>query len=135
MIKEMEAQLAAIDAEIGKLANAEDGASQLRMAQLTRDRAELLETCRDLSPEDKVFVARHAGRPGTADFISALFTDFFECKGDRLCREDPSILGGVALYRGVPVTVIGHRKARPFRKTWPATSVCPPPRVTARPSA
>ena len=32
MIKEMEAQLAAIDAEIGKLANAEDGASQLRMA-------------------------------------------------------------------------------------------------------
>ena len=112
MIKEMEAQLAAIDAEIGKLSNAEDGASQLRMAQLTRDRAELLETCRDLSPEDKVFVARHAGRPGTADFISALFTDFFECKGDRLCREDPSILGGVAQYRGVPVTVIGHHKCK-----------------------
>ena len=127
MIKEMEAQLAAIDAEIGKLANAEDGASQLRMAQLTRDRAELLETCRDLSPEDKVFVARHAGRPGTADFISALFTDFFECKGDRLCREDPSILGGVALYRGVPVTVIGHRKGKTLQENMACNFGMPSP--------
>ncbi|MGN0975363.1 MAG: acetyl-CoA carboxylase carboxyltransferase subunit alpha, partial [Gemmiger sp.] len=42
--------------------------------------------------------------------IGALFTDFFEQRGDRQCREDASILGGVALYKGVPVTVIGHRK-------------------------
>lgn len=66
----------------------------------------------DLTPEQRVALARHAGRPGTADYIAALFTDFFELKGDRQCREDPSILGGVALYKGVPVTVLGHRKGR-----------------------
>lgn len=60
----------------------------------------------------RVSLARHSGRPGTADFISALFTDFFEQKGDRRCREDPGILGGVALYRGMPVTVLGHRKGK-----------------------
>ena len=50
----------------------------------------------------KVAIARNAGRPGTADYISALFTDFFEFKGDRQCREDPAILGGVALVEGDP---------------------------------
>ena len=47
-----------------------------------------------------------------ADYINRLFTDFFECHGDRLCREDPSILGGVALYQGRPVTVLVHRKGK-----------------------
>ena len=62
------------------------------------------------SPEEKVKIARNPGRPGTADFIDALFTDFFEQRGDRQCREDPAILGGVARFHGMPVTVIGHRK-------------------------
>lgn len=55
-------------------------------------------------------LARHAGRPGTPDFISALFTDFFEQRGDRCCGDDGAILGGVGLFHGKPVTVIGHRK-------------------------
>ena len=66
----------------------------------------------DLTPAQRVALARHQDRPGTADFIAALFTDFFEQKGDRLCADDPSILGGVALFHGQPVTVIGHRKGR-----------------------
>ena len=37
------------------------------------------------TPEEKVKIARHPERPGTADFIAALFTDFFEQRGDRLC--------------------------------------------------
>ena len=64
------------------------------------------------SPEEKVKLARHPGRPGTADLIENLFTDFFEQKGDRLCREDGSILGGIARFHGRPVTVIGHRKGK-----------------------
>ena len=66
----------------------------------------------DYTAAQRVALARHAGRPGTADYIAALFTDFFEQKGDRRCREDPSILGGSARYRGLPVTVLGHRKGR-----------------------
>ena len=64
------------------------------------------------TPEEKVKIARDPGRPGTADFISALFTDFFEQRGDRACREDAAILGGVALFHGRPVTVIGTRKGK-----------------------
>ena len=64
------------------------------------------------TPEEKVKIARNPGRPGTADFIDALFTDFFEQRGDRLCREDGSILGGIARFHGRPVTVIGHRKGK-----------------------
>ena len=65
-----------------------------------------------LTPAQRVALARHPERPGTADFIKHLFTDFFEQRGDRLCAEDGSILGGVALFHGKPVTVIGHRKAQ-----------------------
>lgn len=64
------------------------------------------------SPEEKVKMARHPERPGTADFIDHLFTDFFEQRGDRLCGEDASILGGIAQFHGRPVTVIGHRKGK-----------------------
>ena len=62
--------------------------------------------------QQRVALARHPERPGTADFIKHLFTDFFEQRGDRLCAENGSILGGVALFHGKPVTVIGHRKGR-----------------------
>ena len=64
----------------------------------------------EYTPAQRVALARHTRRPGTADFIAALFTDFFEQKGDRLCGEDKAILGGIARFRGQPVTVLGHRK-------------------------
>ena len=61
---------------------------------------------------ERVSIARHPQRPNITDYIDALFTDFFECKGDRLCKEDAAILGGVALYHDTPVTVIGTRKGK-----------------------
>ena len=73
-------------------------------------------TMAEITAAERVALARHAGRPGTADYISALFTDFFEFKGDRQCREDPAILGGVALYKGHPGTVIGHRKGKTLQE-------------------
>ena len=66
----------------------------------------------ELTPAQRVALARHPQRPGTPEFIQALFTDFFEQRGDRLCADDGSILGGIALFHGRPVTVIGHRKGR-----------------------
>ena len=65
-----------------------------------------------LTAAERVAIARHPQRPNITDYIDTLFTDFFECKGDRLCKEDPAILGGVALYHGRPVTVIGTRKGK-----------------------
>ena len=69
-----------------------------------------LSECQTLTPEDRVFLARHSQRPHVDDFIDGLFTDFFEQKGDHLYDEDQSIYGGIARFHGIPVTVLGHRK-------------------------
>jgi len=57
-------------------------------------------------------VARHARRPYTLDYLSTIFTDFIELHGDRLFRDDPSIVGGWARLGGHTVMVIGHQKGR-----------------------
>ena len=66
----------------------------------------------ELTAAERVAIARHPQRPNITDYINTLFTDFFEQRGDRACLEDAAILGGVALYHGRPVTVIGTRKGK-----------------------
>ena len=61
---------------------------------------------------DRVALARNPLRPSVTDYIDHLFTGFFELCGDRRQAEDASILGGLAFYKGTPVTVIGHRKGK-----------------------
>ena len=61
---------------------------------------------------DRVLNARDKDRPKITDYIDNLFTDFFEQKGDFLGKEDASIYGGIAMFHGKPVTVLGHRKGR-----------------------
>ena len=61
---------------------------------------------------DRVLLARKKDRPGIMDYIQYLFEDFIELKGDRLGKEDGSIVGGIAMFHGMPVTVIGHRKGK-----------------------
>lgn len=70
------------------------------------------ETFANLSPWDRVKLARHPERPTTEEYIQSIFTDFMELKGDRLYGDDPAILGGIAFLDGMPVTVIGHQKGR-----------------------
>ena len=65
-----------------------------------------------LAPYERVLLARRKDRMQITDYIELLFDDFIEMKGDRLYADDPSILGGVALFHGNPVTVIGHRKGK-----------------------
>lgn len=65
-----------------------------------------------LTAVQRMMIARASERPNITDYIHGLFTDFFEQKGDRLYGEDPAILGGIALYHGEPVTVIGTRKGK-----------------------
>jgi acetyl-CoA carboxylase carboxyl transferase subunit alpha len=63
-----------------------------------------------LTPHQKVECARRVGRPHARDFINGLFTDFFETCGDRLYRDDPALICGIARFEGTPVTVAGHVK-------------------------
>lgn len=63
-----------------------------------------------ISAMEKVMIARNVARPKIKDYIYSIFTDFFEQKGDYIYGDDKSILGGIALFEGTPVTVIGHKK-------------------------
>ena len=99
MIKDILQQLAPLDEKIAALRG--DPADE-NMTDITNHAAE--------PAEDRVFLARHPERPHIDEIVDALFTDFFEQCGDRQCKEDAAILGGVALFHGQPVTVIGHRK-------------------------
>lgn len=56
-----------------------------------------------LTAAQRVAIARHPQRPRITDYIPLLFTDFFACRGDRLCREDAAVLGGVGLFHGRPL--------------------------------
>ncbi|HYK73894.1 MAG TPA: acetyl-CoA carboxylase carboxyl transferase subunit alpha [Pseudoneobacillus sp.] len=66
----------------------------------------------NMKPWDRVQIARHPSRPTSLDYISLLFNDFFECHGDRTFGDDEAIVAGVAKYRGLPVTVIGHQRGK-----------------------
>lgn len=67
---------------------------------------------RDLTPLQRVQVARNAKRPFTLDYIRLAFTDFVELHGDRAFREDAAIVGGWARLDGETVMVIGHQRGR-----------------------
>ena len=77
-----------------------------RLAQLEK------ELYQNIKPWDRVEIARHSLRPTTCDYIEHLFTSFFECHGDRLYGDDEAIVGGIAKFHGIPVTVIGHPRGK-----------------------
>ncbi len=67
---------------------------------------------KELSPYEKVLEARKIERTNIEEYIDVLFDDFMVMHGDRLYKDDPSIIGGIAMFHGSPVTVIGHRKGK-----------------------
>jgi acetyl-CoA carboxylase carboxyl transferase subunit alpha len=69
-----------------------------------------------LTPWQISQVARHPQRPYTLDYISAIFTDFYELHGDRSFADDPAIVGGIARLNGQSVMVIGHQKGRDLKE-------------------
>ena len=59
---------------------------------------------------DRVLLSRRKNRPVGSDYIRMLFQDFTEFHGDRLYGDDPAIIGGIAYFKGRPVTVIAQEK-------------------------
>ena len=66
----------------------------------------------DLSPWQRVQIARHTSRPVMLDYVSQVFDDFCELHGDRHIGDDNSMPGGFATLDGQRVVVIGHQKGR-----------------------
>ena len=65
-----------------------------------------------LTAWQRVELSRRKDRPVGSDYIDELFTDFVEFHGDRYFADDKAIIGGVARFHGMPVTVIAQAKGR-----------------------
>ncbi len=69
----------------------------------------------NLTPWQRVQLARHPGRPYMLDYVNRIFTGFMELHGDRRYSDDKAIVGGMAKFAGKPVMVIGTQKGRDMK--------------------
>ncbi len=70
------------------------------------------EFCKNLSPWERVMIARHSERPQTLDYIKAIFKNFIELHGDRCFGDDSAIIAGFGSFYNKSVCIIGHQKGR-----------------------
>jgi len=113
---EFEKPIAELERQIDEIKKTA-GDSQLSVAEaiepLERKLSDLREEVyRNLTPFQRVQVARNPKRPFTADYIRLAFTDFIELHGDRAYRDDAAIIGGWARLEDDTVMVIGHQRGR-----------------------
>ncbi len=66
----------------------------------------------NLTPWQRVQIARHPKRPFTLDYIDMIMTDFVELHGDRHFADDKAMVGGLAKIDRHSVMVIGHQKGK-----------------------
>ena len=71
---------------------------------------------KDIKAYDRLLIARMIERPTTLDYIGKIFTNFFELHGDRIFRDDKSIVGGIGLLNGRPTTIIGIQKGKDLKE-------------------
>ena len=71
-----------------------------------------LDSMTNLTSWDRVLLARHQLRPTAKEFIDYLCSDFIELHGDRLFRDDRSIIGGIGTINGIVVTIIAQQKGK-----------------------
>lgn len=85
----------------------------LEIEKLSKQRDEYLKAAyKNLTDWDRVTIARHPERPYTLDYIENMTTDFIELHGDRLCKDDAAIVGGLCKIDGKKVMIVGHQKGR-----------------------
>jgi acetyl-CoA carboxylase carboxyl transferase subunit beta len=65
---------------------------------------------------NRVKTARMAERPTALEFINSIFKQFYELHGDRLYADDGAIVGGLAFFGNLPVTVIGQQKGKNIKE-------------------
>jgi len=103
--------------DLRSLATSQNGDARREIEMLERKATRLRRRIfSNLSPWQRVQLARHPRRPHTLDYIGHLFTDFVELQGDRAFGQDPAVIAGLARFRGRPVAVIGHQKGRNTRE-------------------
>lgn len=108
---EFEKPLAELEGRLAELRA--QGAPAEELAAVERELEERrAEIYANLSPWDRVQLARHPDRPYTLDYVRRLISNPIEFHGDRLFRDDRAIVGGVGWFRGRRVVWLGQEKGR-----------------------
>lgn len=85
-------------------------------AEISAIEQKLTETQRaiysNLTPWQRVQIARHPKRPYALDYIGLMFENFQELHGDRQFKDDRALLGGTAFFGSQPIMVIAQQKGR-----------------------
>lgn len=113
---DFEKPIAELEAELNNLKNKAETQDIDMSDEIRAIEAKLLDTKNqiydNLSPWQRVQIARHTNRPFMLDYISHVFDDFCELHGDRHIGDDHAMPGGFATLGGQRVVVIGHQKGR-----------------------
>ena len=67
---------------------------------------------KNLTAWERVELSRSSGRPTSMEYIQQVFDEFLELHGDRSFRDDGAVIGGIGMFGGQPVTVIGQQKGK-----------------------
>jgi acetyl-CoA carboxylase carboxyl transferase subunit alpha len=115
---EFEKPILELENRIATLRAAEDGtAAREEIAKLEeRLRRTQQRVYASLTAWQRAQIARHPKRPHALDFFRLLLDDFVELHGDRVYGDDMAIVGGLAVFEGAPVVVLGHQKGRDTRE-------------------
>ncbi len=111
---DFEQPIAELESKIEELRHLSDAdeiniAEEVERLEVKSDRL-LRQTYGNLTPWQKVQVARHPERPHCSDYVSGLIEEFVPLAGDRVFAEDQAILGGIGRFRGRTVVLLGHEK-------------------------
>jgi acetyl-CoA carboxylase carboxyl transferase subunit alpha len=88
-----------------------DLAKEIRAIE-TKIEATRREIYSNLTPWQKVQIARHPKRPYALDYVRMICEDFQELHGDRQFKDDQALIGGTAFFNGDAVMIIAQQKGR-----------------------
>ncbi len=108
-LRELEKQLEALHQQ--SLENNIDMSAELATIEAKID-ATKRDIYENLTPWQRVQVARHPKRPYALDYVTALCEDFQELHGDRQFNDDRALVGGTAFFEGRSVMIIAQQKGR-----------------------
>ncbi|MCD6574865.1 acetyl-CoA carboxylase carboxyltransferase subunit alpha [Candidatus Aerophobetes bacterium] len=86
--------------------------------QRLKDRLRRLEenTFKNLTPWQRVQLARHPARPKTLTIVELIFDEWIELHGDRLCSDDQAIVAGLGKINEHRLVWIGHQKGESIKE-------------------
>ena len=107
---DFEKNIKELDAKIKELEDTKKPTSKRLEKLKEKKQEELKKIYSNLTPWNRVQVARHPARPHTIDYINSMIDGFIELSGDRMFADDNAIVGGIGYLDNMPVMVIGQEK-------------------------